>query len=106
MNLNDHSPQSLTSKLLARPRLLEHLAKLLRPGSMLACYSISDEEMMPAQRLSLELEGTWLSSHPGELPPEVLPEPYVTLSRHTAPIIHSPQHRHLASAQTGLIVAA
>ena len=48
----------------------------------------------------------WLSSHPGELPPEVLPEPYVTLSRHTAPIIHSPQHRHLASGQTGLIVAA
>jgi hypothetical protein len=47
-----------------------------------------------------------VSSHPGELPPEVLPEPYVTLSRHTAPIIHSPQHRHLASGQTGLIVAA
>jgi len=45
----------------------------------------------------------WLSSHPGELPPEVLPEPYVTLSRHTAPIIHSPQHQHLASGQTGLI---
>jgi hypothetical protein len=29
-----------------------------------------------------------MSSHPGELPPEVLTEPYVTLSRHTAPIIH------------------
>jgi hypothetical protein len=52
------------------------------------------------------LHGPWLSSHPGELPPEVLPEPYVTLSRHTAPIIHSPQHRHLASGQTALIVAA
>lgn len=58
INLNDHSPRSLTSKLLARPRLLEHLATLLRPGSMLACYSVSDEEMKLAQRLGLELEGT------------------------------------------------
>jgi len=32
----------------------------------------------------------WLSSRPGQLPPEVLTNPYMTLSRHTAPIIHSP----------------
>ena len=41
-----------------------------------------------------------LSSHPGELPPEVLTEPYVTLSRHTAPVIQ-PEFRHLvANEQT------
>ena len=58
INLNDHSPISLTSKLLARPRLLEHLASQLRPGSQLACYSVSDEEMTLAERLSLRLEGS------------------------------------------------
>ena len=41
-----------------------------------------------------------MSSHPGALPPEVLTEPYVTLSRHTAPIIHLPLHRLDASART------
>jgi len=41
-----------------------------------------------------------MSSHPGELPPEVLTEPYVTLSRHTAPIIHMPLHWLDASART------
>jgi hypothetical protein len=58
ISLNDHSPRSLTSKLLARPRLLEHLATLLRPGAMLACYSVSAEEMILARRLGLELEGS------------------------------------------------
>ena len=64
------------------------------------------EPMAQALEAARQQPVAWLSSHPGELPPEVLPEPYVTLSRHTAPIIHSPQHRHLASEQTGLIVAA
>jgi|694.fasta_scaffold59695_2 hypothetical protein len=41
-----------------------------------------------------------MSSHPRELPPEVLTEPYVTLSRHTAPIIHLPLHWLDTSAQT------
>jgi hypothetical protein len=41
-----------------------------------------------------------MSSHPGELPPEVLTEQYVTLSRHTAPIIHMPPHWLDASART------
>jgi hypothetical protein len=41
-----------------------------------------------------------MSSHPGELPPEVLTEPYVTLSRHTAPIIQLPLHWLDASART------
>lgn len=58
INLNDHSPISLTNKLLARPRLLEFLAALLRPGSVLACYAVSDEELILAQRLGLALEGT------------------------------------------------
>ena len=35
----------------------------------------------------------WLSSHPGELPPEVLTEPYVTLSCHTAPTEQSFKHK-------------
>ena len=32
-----------------------------------------------------------LSSQPGELPPELLTEPYVTLSRHTALVIEPPR---------------
>lgn len=41
-----------------------------------------------------------MSSHPRELPPEVLTEPYVTLSRHMVPIIHLPLHWLDASART------
>lgn len=42
-----------------------------------------------ARSLGLRITSTrrTMSSHPGELSPEVLPEPYVTLSRHTAQII-------------------
>jgi GDP-L-fucose synthase len=69
-------------------------------------YHPTNSHVLPALIRRFHEAVTWLSSHPGELPPEVLPEPYVTLSRHTPPIIHSPQHRHLPSGQTGLIVAA
>jgi hypothetical protein len=41
-----------------------------------------------------------MPSHPRELPPEVLTELHVTLSRHTAPIIHLPLHWLDTSAQT------
>ena len=41
-----------------------------------------------------------LSSHPGVLPPEVLTEPYVTLSRHTALVIQPLRDRESASEQT------
>ncbi len=58
INLNDHSPRSLTSKVLERPRLLQHLAAQLRPGSRLACYAVGEQEMDLAARLGLELEGT------------------------------------------------
>jgi predicted nucleotidyltransferase len=37
---------------------------------------------------------------PGELPPEAPTDPYVTLSRHPAPVIQPPPHQHHASGQT------
>ena len=58
INLNDRSPRSLTTKLLERPLLLEQLAAQLRPGSILACYAVSEQEMALAQRLGLQLEGS------------------------------------------------
>lgn len=58
ISLNDHSARSLTAKLLERPRLLDHLATQLRPGSMLACYSVSEQEMTLAKRLQLQLQGS------------------------------------------------
>ena len=78
---------------------------LATPAAVRAFILVQQQEIQALRQANDELRA-WLSSHPGELPPEVLTEPYVTLSRHTAPIIHSPQHRHLASEQTGLIVAA
>jgi hypothetical protein len=41
-----------------------------------------------------------MSSYPLRLTPEVLKELYVTLSRHTATIIHLPLHWLVASART------
>jgi hypothetical protein len=64
ISLNDHSTRSLTAKLLERPRLLDQLATQLRPGSVLACYSVSGQETSLAQRLQLQLEGS-----PAELAP-------------------------------------
>ena len=58
ISLNDHSTRSLTAKLLERPRLLDQLATQLRPGSVLACYSVSEQEASLAQRLQLQLEGS------------------------------------------------
>ena len=58
ISLNDHSTRSLTAKLLERPRLLDQLATQLRPGSVLACYSVSEQETSLAQRLQLQLEGS------------------------------------------------
>ncbi|NDD46722.1 MAG: TRAP transporter small permease, partial [Synechococcaceae bacterium WB9_4xB_025] len=56
--LNDRSPRSLTHKLLDRPRLLEQLKAQLRPGSKLGCYAVSNAEMVLAEQLNLQLEGT------------------------------------------------
>ena len=41
-----------------------------------------------------------LPGSPGELPPEAPTDPYVALSRHTAPIIHLALHWLDASART------
>lgn len=58
ISLNDRSPRSLTDKLLERPRLLDHLALQLRPGAVLASYSVSEQEMCLAEQLRLQLQGS------------------------------------------------
>lgn len=56
--LHDRSPRPLTDKLLERPRLLEQLRRLLRPGAMLAAYAVGEGERRVAERLGLQLEAS------------------------------------------------
>lgn len=56
--LHDRSPGSLTGKLLQRPRLLQQLQDLLRPGALLAAYAVGEGERQVAERLGLRLEGS------------------------------------------------
>ena len=65
------------------------------PGNPLV---LDGEAIDAAAQVPLEIGK--LPGSPGELPPEAPTDPYVTLSRHTAPVIQ-PLPAHRANGQTG-----